>query len=171
MERRLRILVVEDSAVVAMLLKALLEREPDIEVVGVARDGAEGVRMVAELAPDLVTMDIRMPTMDGFQATREIMHTHPTPIVVISSSVDDEELRITFRAIEEGALAVLEKPHGFGHPDFDSNRRQILDTVRAMAEVRVVRHQRYRRAAPPVEAQTLGGLRNGEISWQEFRSP
>ena len=136
MKPKLRVLVIEDSAVVAMLLRALFDSESDMEVVGIARDGAEGVAKARELRPDVITMDIRMPTMDGFIATREIMATVPTPIVVISSSVDAEELRITFRAIEEGALAVLEKPHGVGHPDFSRERGRIVDTVRAMAEVR-----------------------------------
>ena len=135
----MRILIAEDSDVVAMLLQAMLDDEPDMQVVGRARNGREAVHLVNELRPDLVTMDIRMPEMDGFDATRLIMSTLPTAIVVISSSVDDEELRITFRAIEEGALAVLEKPRGLSHPEFDIIRREIIDTVRAMAEVKLVK--------------------------------
>lgn len=139
----IRILIAEDSGVVAMLLKAIFEQEPDLEVVGHAKDGREAVTLADELRPDLVTMDIRMPRMDGFEATREIMSNAPIPIVVISSSVDDEELRITFRAIEEGALAVIEKPRGIGHPDFDAIRRDLVQTVRAMAEVKLVRRRRH----------------------------
>lgn len=148
-DKRIRILIAEDSTVVAMLLKAMFEQEPDLEVVGHARDGREAVAMAAQLQPDLVTMDIRMPVMDGFEATREIMSERPVPIVVISSSVDDEELRITFRAIEEGALAVIEKPRGFGHPDFESIRRDLVNTVRAMAEVKLVRRRRHPTVRPP----------------------
>jgi len=146
----IRILITEDSEVVALLLKAIFQREADFEVIGHARNGREAVQMAHDLKPDLVTMDIRMPVMDGFDATRMIMSTNPVPIVVISSSVDDEELRITFRAIEEGALAVLEKPHGVGHPDFETIRRELVDTVRAMAEVKVVR--RWNRPAAPSAA-------------------
>jgi two-component system chemotaxis response regulator CheB len=83
--------------------------------------------------------------MDGFDATRMIMADNPIPIVVVSSSVDNEELRITFRAIEEGALAVMEKPRGFTHPDFETIRRDLVDTVRAMAGVRVFRRQKMAR--------------------------
>ena len=139
----IRILIAEDSGVVAMLLKAIFEQETDFQVVGHAKNGEEAVRMARELQPDLVTMDIRMPKMDGFEATREIMSSAPIPIVVISSSVDDEELRITFRAIEEGALAVIEKPRGIGHPDFEAVRQDLVGTVRAMSEVKLVRRRRH----------------------------
>lgn len=133
----LRILIVEDSTVVAMLLKAIFEQEQDMQVVGHAKNGREGVQMAHDLKPDVITMDIRMLGMDGFEATRKIMADTPTPIVVVSSSVDDEELRITFRAIEEGALAVMEKPRGFLHPDFEKIRLHLVDTVRAMAGVKL----------------------------------
>ncbi len=95
----IHILLVEDSQVVTLLLKAIIDREEDMTVIGHATNGQEAVSKSAFLKPDLITMDIRMPIMDGYEATRQIMSNHPTPIVVISSSVDDEELQITFRAI------------------------------------------------------------------------
>lgn len=139
----LRILIVEDSSVVAILLKAIFQREPDFKVVGHAKDGREGVKMALELKPDVITMDIRMPAMDGFEATRRILADNPVPIIVISASVDNEELRITFRAIEEGALAIVEKPRGFTHPDFELIRRDLVDTVRAMAAVKLFRRKKF----------------------------
>lgn len=138
----IRILITDDSDVTAQLLAAIFKAEPDMQVVGRARDGREAVTLAHALKPDLITMDIRMPVMDGFDATRMIMTTDPTPIVVISSNVDDEELRITFRAIDEGALAVIEKPLGPAHQDFLRARRELVETVRAMAEVKVVRRRR-----------------------------
>jgi len=143
----INILITEDSEVVATLLKAIFEAEADMKVVGWARNGREAVTLAHDLKPNIVTMDIRMPVMDGFDATRMIMATEPMPIVVVSSSVDDEELRITFRAIDEGALAVIEKPRGLHHPDFDKIRRDLVETVRAMAEVKVVRRNRPRPSA------------------------
>jgi len=142
----IRILMAEDSQVVGMLLKAIFDAEPDMKVVGIAATGREAVKMTHDLKPDLITMDIRMPEMDGFEATRMIMSTTPTPIVVISASTSDLELKIAFRAIEEGALSVIEKPHGMGHPDFEKIRHEIVETVRAMAEIKVVRRRR-----PPVQ--------------------
>ncbi len=141
----IRILIVEDSDVVSLLLKTIFDSEFDMQVIGRARDGREAVQLTQELNPDLVTMDIRMPIMDGFQATRLIMSIHAVPIVVISSSIDDEELKITFRAIEEGALAVLEKPLGLNHSGFEAMRKEMVDTVRSMAEVKVVRRYGHAR--------------------------
>lgn len=141
----LRILIVEDSSVVALLLKAIFQQQTDMQVVGHAKNGREGVQLAHDLKPDVITMDIRMPVMDGFEATRMIMEESPIPIVVVSSSVDNEELRITFRAIEEGALAVMEKPRGFSHPDFENIRRDLVDTVRAMAGVKLFKRQKLAR--------------------------
>ncbi len=155
----LRILIVEDSSVVAILLKAIFEEEQDMQVVGHAKNGREGVQMAHDLKPDVITMDIRMMVMDGFEATRMIMADNPTPIVVVSSSVDNEELRITFRAIEEGALAVMEKPRGFGHPDFEKIRRDLVDTVRAMAGVKLFRGKKVARAKEVVVPEERVRLR------------
>lgn len=135
----IKILICDDSQAIAMLLKAIFEREPDFEVIGHAKNGRECVQLAHELKPDMITMDIRMPMMDGFEATRTIMESRPIPIVVVSSSVDDEELKITFRAIEEGALSVIQKPPGINHPDFEKVRRGLVETVRAMASVKLVR--------------------------------
>ena len=82
-----RVLIVDDSATVRMLLSALLSSDPEIKVVGTAANGEDGVRQTHSLKPDLITMDVHMPVMDGFEATRRIMAERPTPIVVVSSAV------------------------------------------------------------------------------------
>ena len=161
----IRILITEDSEVVGLLLTAMFEGEDDMQVIGRAKNGQEAVRMAHTLKPDLITMDIRMPVMDGFEATRQIMSTEPVPIIVISSNVDNEELKISFRAIEAGALSIIEKPVGLMHPDFETIRGQLIDTVRIMAEVKVIR-RRYpvRKPVPSVpEAIVTSTRESGQV--------
>jgi two-component system chemotaxis response regulator CheB len=143
----IRVLIVEDSEVIAFLLTAIIQNAADMEVIGRAKTGREAIEMATTLNPDLITMDIRMPVMDGLTAIAQIMASNPKPIVVISSNVDDE-LQISFKAIDQGALAVLEKPCGFNNPDFDSIQHTIVNTIRAMAEVKLVKRKIY---ATPVE--------------------
>lgn len=149
----LRVLIAEDSATTRDLLTALLQSDDDIRVVGAAKNGVEAVAMTHELRPDVVTMDIRMPLMDGFEATKRIMVEVPTPIVIVSASVDVREVEVSMHALRVGALTVLPKPNGPGMPDFDDVRTHFLSTVKAMASVRVVRHWPYpstcERAAVP----------------------
>jgi two-component system, chemotaxis family, protein-glutamate methylesterase/glutaminase len=141
----IRVLIVDDSATARLLLTKLLTSDPDIQVVGTANDGAEAVARALELRPNLITMDIRMPRMDGLEATRRIMEQIPTPIIVVSASVDSSDLPITFSAMQAGALEVLEKPVGFGAQNFEALSQRLISTVKVMAEVMVVR----RRPRPP----------------------
>jgi len=134
-----RVLVVDDSPTVRELLVRMLQSDAGIHVVGVARDGQEAVALAAQLRPDVITMDIRMPRLDGFQATKRIMQNTPTPIVVVSASVTSEELKITFNAIRAGALTVVEKPSGPAGPAYEAIRDQLVTTVKLMAGVKVIR--------------------------------
>ena len=152
-KKLIRVLIVEDSSVVRELLVYLLGRDPGIQVVGTANNGEEALEAVKRYRPDVITMDIHMPKMDGLEATRRIMETEPVPIVIVSGSVDPHENTRTFRAMEAGALAVLHRPAGIGHPEHEANARELLQTVKAMSEVRVVRRWPKKRgepALPPV---------------------
>lgn len=140
----LRVLVVEDSPTERELLVQVLGADPDIQVVGQAVDGVEAVQLAIELRPNLIAMDVYMPRMDGLAATREIMVQAPTPILLVSSSTNAQEVELTLQAMQAGALAVIEKP---GHPDsapFEQRRTRLLALAKALSEVRVVR-----RWAPP----------------------
>lgn len=141
----IRVLVAEDSITARRLLVEVLRSDPDIEIVGEAADGQEAVEMAERLCPTVVTMDIQMPGLDGFEATRLIMARSPTPIVIVSAIVNDREVEVSMHALRAGALTVLPKLPGPETSAFEGQRRQLLDTVKAMSEVKVVR----RRQRPP----------------------
>jgi two-component system chemotaxis response regulator CheB len=134
-----RVLIVDDSYVARELLRGILEADSEIEIVDAIADSGAALDTVRRRRPDVVTMDISMPGMDGFEVTRRIMETCPTPIVIVTASYSPEDSKETFRAVEAGALAVLEKPRGIGHPDHDETAAEIVRTVKAMSEVKVVR--------------------------------
>lgn len=138
----IRVLVVDDSLICREMLTDLLQRSGDIKVVGTARNGKEAIQLNRELAPDLITMDVQMPGMDGFTAVEEIMATQPVPILVVTSSPMHEGVDRTFRALAVGALDLLAKPELEG---------ELADTLREkvklLAEVRVVHRSRRRSRA------------------------
>src|SRR5882762_8260910 len=143
----IRVLVVEDSPTVREFLLQILCSDPAIEVVATAETGEDALEAVERFRPDIITMDIHMPRMNGFDATRRIMETHPTPIVIVSATADATDTAKAFRAIESGALAVLSKPAGVGHPDHQQSTAELVRTVKLMSEVKVVRRwPRYRPA-------------------------
>lgn len=143
---KIRILIVEDSDVIAGLLEAIFSSQDDMEVIGRAKNGAEGVIMAEKLKPTLITMDIRMPKKDGFEATKMIMETNPTPIIVISSSVDSIELQIAFNALAAGALTVIEKPENVSFDGFTEVEKELITTIRALSSIRVIRRRRPKKS-------------------------
>jgi two-component system chemotaxis response regulator CheB len=158
-----RVLVVEDSAVVRELLVHILESDPSLQVIGTAANGEEAVAAAQGQQPDIITMDITMPKMDGFEATRLIMETAPKPIVIVTASWDPKEVATSFRAMEAGAVAVIAKPLGIGHPNHEAAARELIRTVKSMAEVKVVR--RWSRTRQPA-----GASANGSALVQQIKS-
>lgn len=140
--RPVRVLVVDDSSFMQRRMTELLEGAGDISVVGTARDGADAIRRSAELLPDVITMDIHMPRMDGLLAIEHIMRTSPRPIVVVSSFVSSGSVA-AIAALERGAIELVQKPSEGGISlDLAKVAAELIAKVRVASRVRVVRSGR-----------------------------
>lgn len=137
----IKILIADDSITETALLKHIFEAEQDMCVIGCAKNGKEAAELAVRLKPDLITMDIQMPLMDGLEATKLIMMTYPVPIVVISSTINDKSLNTAFLALEAGAVSVMDKPVNVIDPSFKYVRKRIIDLLRGMAEIKVVKRR------------------------------
>lgn len=136
--KEVRVLVVEDSATVRWHLAQVINDAPGLRVIGEARNGEEAVELAQQLKPDVISMDINMPRIDGLEATRRIMQICPTPVVVVSSLLD-QDVELAFQALQAGALAVVEKPPDRSSPRFVEKQTLLVRTLAAMAAVRVIR--------------------------------
>lgn len=134
-----RVLIVDDSPTYRALLTGLIDADPRLRVIGVVDDGAQALEAAQRLRPDVIVMDIHLPVVNGFAATRRIMETCPTRIVMVTATSIPHEVSTSFEALESGALMVLGKPPGPGHENFDAARKELLNTVALMAGVPVVR--------------------------------
>jgi two-component system chemotaxis response regulator CheB len=152
-----RVLIVDDSEVVRRVLKTLLELDPEIRVVGVAADGGEAVELTAQLRPDVVTMDLVMPGMDGLEATSRIMAHYPTPVLFFSSYFDREGMHSRFDALAAGALDVVEKPTLTPDDQWTAQAGALARKVKALARVPVVAHIRGAHVQPRQPSQTRPG--------------
>jgi two-component system chemotaxis response regulator CheB len=136
--KKFKVLVVDDSAFMRKVLETIFNADEQLQVVGQAKDGREAVVMAESLKPDVITMDINMPHVDGLQATAEIMTTNPKPIVIVSSE-SKEGAASTLRSLELGAIEFVAKPSSAIDLDMQSVKEELLRKVRMAARVRVVR--------------------------------
>lgn len=136
-----RVLVVDDSMTVRKRIAHLIEDSAGFELVGEAENGQEAVEMCRRHRPDAITMDMVMPVMDGLAATEHIMAHFPTPILVVSSSLNRGEVYQTYEALSAGAVDVLDKSHDEGNMEWE---RRLLSTLRLVSKVRVITHPRGR---------------------------
>jgi two-component system chemotaxis response regulator CheB len=161
---KINVLVVDDSRTARMLLVHLLESDPRIHVLDAVDSGQAALELLKDRKPDVVLMDIQMPRLDGFETTRRIMETQPVPIIICTATTDPKEVATTFRAMEAGAVACLEKPVAPEHPDYAEQVRSLLETVKLMSEVKVVRRwprSRSNLAATAATPAIVEARRNG----------
>jgi two-component system, chemotaxis family, protein-glutamate methylesterase/glutaminase len=136
--KKFRVLVVDDSAFMRKVLETIFSADDQLQVAGQAKDGREAVALAESLKPDVITMDINMPHVDGLQATAQIMTTNPKPIVIVSSE-SREGASSTLKALELGAIEFVAKPSSGIDLDMNSVKEELLRKVKMAAKVRVVR--------------------------------
>ena len=145
----IRVLIVDDSAVLRQSTRFILESDTGMKVVGEAGNGVDAIALVDRLQPDVITMDIRMPKMDGLEAIRAIMAEHPVPIVVVSSLDPDRDADLTTQATKLGAVSVMQRPQSTAAPDYKTFATRLIDQVKLMSTVKVVRRKLTKRADLP----------------------
>jgi two-component system, chemotaxis family, protein-glutamate methylesterase/glutaminase len=151
---RIRVLIVEDSAVVRELLRRVIGADPRLEVAGAFATAEEALAALDRLAPDVISMDIRLPGMQGLEATRRVMSLRPTPIVVVSG-IEADEQNLSMEALKAGALAVVEKPAAATHREYQALASHLCTQLAIMSEVKVVRQ----RSLPPPAIEGNGPQR------------
>jgi two-component system chemotaxis response regulator CheB len=148
--KKIAVLIVEDSDVVRQLLVHIISSDPRFEVLASVPSAEEAIEVMRRATPDVISMDIRLPGMNGFEATRQIMREKPTPIVVCSASVESDDLKITMNALRAGALAVVEKPVGTTRVDYEQVARLLCTQLAIMSDVKVVRQRAFAASTPIV---------------------
>src|SRR5882724_9405341 len=170
--KKIRVLVVDDSAFMRKVLQGIIAADPQLEVCGEARDGRDAVTQTEVLKPDVISMDINMPHMDGLQATEIIMSGQPRPILIVSSE-SKEGAEVTLKALQLGAIDFIAKPTGGIDLDMSSVKEELCRKLKMAAKVRVVRtatrsklQHEVASSSPRVEPAS----RVAENSLQEVRS-
>lgn len=143
----IRVLVIDDSAFSRQTITRMLETSPLVEVVGVARDGEEALKKTFEIEPDLITLDLEMPRMDGFTFLRLVMAKRPIPVMVISGRAGEEEV---FKALDLGAVDFIAKPTARATLELQSIQQELIRKVHAIRELRIDKVKERIKAAPPV---------------------
>ena len=127
---KIRVLVVDDSSFLRMILPRILQGDPEIEVIGTAADGSQAIEMTKELRPDVVTLDVMMPVMDGLEALKRIMAESPTAVVMLSSATKDGSDEAA-DALSLGAVDIVTKPSGPVSPNIAEVSAELVDKVKA----------------------------------------
>jgi len=148
----IRVLVIDDSAFSRQAITRMLGSSPLVEVVGVARDGEEALSKVFELEPDLITLDLEMPRMDGFTFLRIVMSKLPTPVLVISSRAGEEDV---FKALELGAVDFIVKPTPRPAPELTNIEQELIRKVHATQKMRIEKVRARLGALPPLVTRAV----------------
>lgn len=157
MQKKIRVLVVDDSALVRSLLSGIIERQSDMQCIGTANDPLVAREMIRELDPDVITLDVEMPRMDGIDFLARLMRLRPTPVLMIST-LTERGAEVTLKALELGAVDFVAKPRVGLAGGIDELAAQIVDKIRVAAVARV-RRAPLHAAAPPGSGAAASAIR------------
>ncbi len=165
MVETVNVLIVDDSDMTREILRRLLESDPAIRVIGVAENGKQAIDQVQKLKPNMVIMDINMPVMDGFQATEQIMAYCPTPILILSSTLNKGGVYTTFNALAIGAVDVMEKPAMTPNASWAEIGSSLIKKVKLVSQAKVLTHLKgkLRKVSPLPDSGSIRNLNNCEL--------
>jgi two-component system, chemotaxis family, protein-glutamate methylesterase/glutaminase len=149
--KKIKVLLIDNSSLVLGILKKILNNSQEIEVIGIASNGKEGIQKVKELNPDVVCTDLRMPIMNGLEFTRELMQSQPKPILVVSSGLEAQDQSNVFQILEAGALEVFPKPQGGSEKDYENIRPKLESKIKLIHSIPVFK----KRASRSLEMETI----------------
>jgi two-component system chemotaxis response regulator CheB len=141
-QKKIRLFIVDDSLTAREALCGIFSKASDITVIGTASNGKDAIEMAKKLRPDVITMDIQMPGLNGYQTTEEILSFMPVPIVIVSTFFNNHDT--VFRTMQAGAVAAVEKPGFIKDPSFNNKAEYLISTVRNMSEVKIIRHTKIK---------------------------
>ncbi len=133
----IQVLIVDDSAVSRELLTHIIESDSSLKVIGKVENGEEALKFISENKPHIVMMDIVMPKMDGYEATRRIMESFPLPIIIVSGIYNAKEVKQGYRALSAGALAILSKPAGLRDPKYQEIAQSLIQAIKVLSNVKI----------------------------------
>jgi two-component system chemotaxis response regulator CheB len=151
----IKVLIVEDSRVVSEYLEYILSSDPQIQVIGNVSNGQKALDFIGKNKPDVITMDIEMPIMNGLEATRIIMSTTPLPILIVTASRNSKAISTSIECFAAGALAFIEKPLGINHPKEKEQANKLINLVKVMSEVKVIRRKPIKALQPSSLTQRI----------------
>lgn len=135
----IRVLIAEDSPLIAIMMRDLLSQDPEIQVVGRAKNGREAIELRNSLEPDVITMDLNMPVLGGLEAIKAIASTRPVPILVVSQMIESRDSTLAFEALRSGAVDIMVKPSGYGETGYLKIKEEMISRIKAVARIRPIR--------------------------------
>lgn len=133
----IKVVLVEDSAIALQILHRLIDSSPEVNVVGTAQDGAEGLNVIAQTMPDVICTDLQMPRMDGLEFTKKVMSEFPCPILVVSNTVQPSDVDNIFTLMQAGALDFFPKPTSESVTDYDTLQKTLITKIKVLASKKV----------------------------------